>query len=258
MQRYFLSDDVALDAGRVAIVLEDYHHIVHVMRMSLGEKVQIGYKGEVYLGFIVDITEHQVVVELLEVLPASDTFYQLTLYQGLPKGEKIDLIIRQACEIGVTKIIVYSADHSVAKISSDKREARLLRWRKIAKEAAEQAKRMRIPDVFFATSIVQALDIDPPTALLIPYERQDGQMPSIKTVLRTIVDASEDQLLSQDVSIGFVIGPEGGFSVGEVSWLTEQKGGQVLTLGPRILRTETAAVVTAAIVLYELDHMEVK
>ncbi len=257
MQRYFVSDDATDFRDRIVIMGDDYHHIVHVMRMPVGTRVEIGHNGKIYIAEIDEITLDHVDLHVAEKLQTQDIAFQLTLYQGLPKGEKIDLILRQACEIGVTRIVIFEADHSVARLSSDKREGRLVRWRKIAKEAAEQAKRTRVPDVHFVSSLEIALATDNSSLLLVPYELQGHALPSIRDVLAAQLPVLLPSHENQPLSISFVIGPEGGFSLREIEWFSQQRVGHLLTLGARILRTETAGIVVATIILYELNQMGV-
>ncbi len=249
MQRYFLDDQAMKNGNKAVIQGDDHHHIVRVMRMKPGDKVQVVVASIPYLAEIIAISETQVEVGILErVHDQSEAEIALTLLQGLPKGEKIDLVIRQAAEIGVAEIIVFQAERSVAKMAGDKREAKLLRWRKIAKEAAELAHRTVIPEVKFADSLKSALSIlDPKTLKLLPYELQNGGLPSLKEVLRSVAIPS---------SAAFVIGPEGGFTEEEVQ-LAEASDWRLLTLGKRILRTETAGLVVASLLLYEWDQMGV-
>ncbi|PWI57170.1 RsmE family RNA methyltransferase [Sulfoacidibacillus thermotolerans] len=253
MQRYFISDDVTEHLGHVSITGDDVHHIAHVMRMMPGMYVEVGYRGVVYQAQITEMLTDRVMVKLMQPVQLQDPSVKLTLYQALPKGDKIDLVIRQACEIGVSRIVIFEGERSVAKVVTEKRDARLLRWRKIAKEAAEQAKRAKVPDVFFVPEITDIFIDGKPEWLLVPYELQEERLPTLKSVLKTHVHAKEQFEVS---AIGFVIGPEGGFSSAEISWLHAQ-GGHLLTLGPRILRTETAGIVVATIVLYELNQMGV-
>ena len=248
MQRYFLGQEAQISERHVLITGSDYHHITHVMRMKPGDQVQVVIASIAYLAKITSLSEGQVELELvLQVQASGETSIPLTLLQGLPKGDKIDLVIRQAAEIGVSQIIIFQAQRSVVKIAVEKRGAKLLRWQKIAKEAAELAQRTQIPEVQFAPSLEIALSqLDSTALLFMPYELQGGGLPTIKTVLQA----------QQPTAAAFVIGPEGGFSEAEVA-LVSSVGGRLLTLGRRILRTETAGLVVASLLLYEWDQMGV-
>lgn len=248
MQRYFLGQEAQISENHVLITGSDYHHITHVMRMKPGDQVQVVIASIAHLAKITSLSEGQAELELVMKVEASgETSIPLTLLQGLPKGDKIDLVIRQAAEIGVSQIIIFQAQRSVVKIAVEKRGAKLLRWQKIAKEAAELAQRTQIPEVQFAPSLEIALSqLDSTARLLMPYELQGGGLPTIKTVLQA----------QQPTAAAFVIGPEGGFSEAEVA-LVSSVGGRLLTLGRRILRTETAGLVVASLLLYEWDQMGV-
>ncbi len=247
MQRYFIETGAV--AGEQAVIGgDDYHHIVHVMRMKPGAQVQVVVGAVSYLSEIVTLADGVVTVALLKALESgSEAGVALTLVQGLPKGEKIDLVIRQAAEIGVARVIVFQAERSVAKVMPDKVVARLARWRKIAKEAAELAQRTVVPVVESVPSFVEALArLEADAVLLVPYEAQDRPLPSLKSVLRAAGDTSVPK------RVAFAIGPEGGFADAEIA-LAAQRGGHLLTLGRRILRTETAGLVVATALLYEWD-----
>lgn len=250
MQRYFVSETARSEERQVIVRGSDHHHMLHVMRMQPGDVVAVVVGETPYLAKIAHFTEFEARLELVEEIhDQAEPQLMLTLLQGLPKGDKIELVIRQAVEIGVANIVVFTAERSVAQIKADKLEARLARFQKIAKESAELAQRERIPKVVYADSLAAALKQLPDgTRLLVPYERQDAALPSLKSAIRE---------WSCPEHVAFTIGPEGGFADSEVAAL-EVAGGEFVTLGKRILRTETAGIVVATALLYEWDQMGVQ
>lgn len=262
MQRYFLPPD-AREGHTARIRGADFHHVTRVMRMRLGAQVEVVVEGEVWLADLIEVQQdlETAVVKLHTPLQDSrESAHTLVLLQGLAKGDKLDQIIRQACEIGVSQIFLFHSARSIVEIAPDKLAARLERFRKIAKEACEQAHRDRVVEVMYCSEMVEAVDsfwrlgTSEEGMLLMPYESQSEQLPSLRSVLRgeCATDASDCSPIQR---IGIAIGPEGGFTEAEVAYM-RTTGGVPLTLGPRILRTETAGIVAAAIVLHEWGEME--
>lgn len=257
MQRYFLQPQDVVD-GVVRIAGTDYHHLARVMRMRPGDHVEVVLGAQVFQARLVSLNAAAACADLAlidSVARGRESRGSLTLLQALPKGDKIDQIIRQACEIGVTRIIVFAALRSVATLATDKQAAKLARWQKIAKEACEQAHRDVLVEIEVAQSATAAIDafyaVPSPTAadcaLLIPYESQSRPLPGLRAALAGRADAVTGAL---PAVIGIVIGPEGGFAETEIAKM-EEAGGVAVSLGPRILRTETAGLAVAAVVMYE-------
>lgn len=166
---------------------------------------------------------------------------KITLYQGLPKADKMELIIQKCVELGVDRIVAVSTERAIVKL--DKKESKKLeRWQKIAEAAAKQSGRGKIPEIGqqvlkFKEAVAEAKGLD---GAIIPYEKEQ------ETGIRQFVQGFQGE------SIGVFIGPEGGFAEEEIA-LAQESGITPITLGKRILRTETAGMTTAAILLYELD-----
>lgn len=166
---------------------------------------------------------------------------KITLYQGLPKADKMELIIQKCVELGVDRIVAVSTERAIVKL--DKKENKKLeRWQKIAEAAAKQSGRGKIPEIGqqvlkFKEAVAEAKGLD---GAIIPYEKEQ------ETGIRQFVQGFQGE------SIGVFIGPEGGFAEEEIA-LAQENGITPITLGKRILRTETAGMTTAAILLYELD-----
>ena len=168
---------------------------------------------------------------------------RISLLQGLAKGEKMELIIQKAVEIGVVEIFPLAMDHSVVVLDRSKAGKKTERWQKIAEAAAKQSKRDVIPAVHEVMKLSQVLQEEKWDLLVIAYESENRI--SLKEVLQTHKNAK---------SIGVIIGPEGGLSNEEVK-AAQEAGGIAVSLGRRILRTETAGLVAAAAILYETDNL---
>ena len=167
---------------------------------------------------------------------------RLTLVQSLPKGEKIDLILQKCTEIGVTEFVIVETSRAVPRIAPDRMPGKLERWRAIVREAAEQSGRTRVPDVAGILPFKEALKrIEGRGTGIIAWEEEKGL--SLTSMIPRLKGSGEVVIL---------VGPEGGFAPEEVS-AAKSAGIAPVSLGPRILRTETAAIVGSALIIYGLD-----
>ena len=244
MYRFFIEAGQVCDHA-LHITGEDVNHIRNVLRMRPGEQIEaVDEDRTVYLCRISEILPDEILADVLETEEA-DTELQneITLYMGLPKGDKMELIIQKAVELGVSRIVPVSMKRSIVKLDAKKAKARTARWQAIAQAAAKQSKRSIIPEVgeiltwSGALEEAKALDVR-----LLPYENA-LDIRYTKDVIREI---------RRGQSIGVFIGPEGGFDQREVE-AAEENGAKLLTLGKRILRTETAAISMLSILMYELE-----
>ena len=224
---------------------QDAHHIIDVLRMGPGGRLQVvADDGISFVGEITAAAANVVTVAACEILREShEPDVQISLLQGLAKGEKMELIIQKAVEIGVTDIYPVAMTHSVVALDRSKAEKKVERWRKIAEAAAKQSKRDVIPAVHDVMKPEQILHNTTWDLLLIAYESENRM--SLKEALQNHKEAKR---------IGVVIGPEGGLSNEEVA-LAQASGGIAVSLGRRILRTETAGLVAVAAILYETDNL---
>ncbi len=176
---------------------------------------------------------------------------EATLFQGVPKGDKMDLIIQKSVELGITTIVPVLMARSVVKIENEKDgRKKQERWQRIAHEAAKQSGRGVVPRVLMPISFREALELAEPFDLkLIPYEKEEAV--SIKAALKQ----GEGHREFERKSVGIMVGPEGGIDLSEVE-KAQKKGFRPVTLGKRILRTETAGFVALSCVMYEFDEME--
>lgn len=222
----------------------DHNHIKNVLRMSVGDTVLVSDGNGSDLCRIEEINESAVVAKIIEEnfqnteLPCS-----IYLFQGLPKGDKMELIIQKAVELGVCGIIPTEMNRCVVKLDDKKKKAKTARWQAISESAAKQSKRNTIPEVFevmsFKNVLQKAKELD---LLLVPYENERG-MKATKDAL---------QKIKTGMSIGILVGPEGGFDKNEIIMACEA-GGEVISLGKRILRTETAAITCAAMCMLHIE-----
>ena len=223
----------------------DAHHIIDVLRMVPGDRLQVvADDGISFVGEITATETNAVTVAAREILrDTHEPDVQISLLQGLAKGEKMEFIIQKAVEIGVADIYPVVMDHSVVVLDRSKAEKKAERWQKIAEAAAKQSKRDAIPAVRDVMTLTNVLQKEKWDLLLIAYESENKM--SLKETLRAHKDAK---------SIGVIIGPEGGLSNEEVK-AAQAAGGIAVSMGRRILRTETAGLVAATAILYETDNL---
>ncbi|MDT3844154.1 MAG: 16S rRNA (uracil(1498)-N(3))-methyltransferase [Bacillota bacterium] len=244
MYHFFVEpDQIAED--RITILGEDVNHIGNVLRMKPGENVLISAEGEKdRLCGIEEIRRDEVILRILEVREENNELpARIHLYQGLPKSDKMELIIQKAVELGAYRIVPVSTKNTVVKLDAKKAEAKVKRWNAIALAAAKQSKRSVIPEVAPVISFGQALEeVKTFDLKLIPYENADG-MAKTRVCL-------EKAAPGQDIAV--FIGPEGGFDPGEIE-KAKDAGTEPVTLGKRILRTETAGLCILSALMMQLD-----
>lgn len=242
MNRFFVKkDDIA---GSSALIIgEDVKHISKVLRMAPGDKVMLcDGEGYQYLAKISEITKEEVRLAILSgERCAADPLQRITLYQGLPKGDKMELIVQKCVELGITEIVPVAAERSIVRIKPGEFGGKRTRYQRVAYEAAKQCGRGIIPQIADLVTF-KSMDVSRHDLIIIAYE--DEKENTLKSLLKANPKAKD---------IAIVIGPEGGLEKAEVDLLT-QKGGTAVTLGPRILRTETAGMAALAMILYEIEE----
>ena len=233
----FFVENTAKKDGRYFIAGTDYNHIKNVLRMNMGEQFLVSCEGVSDLCELESIESDTVVAKIIKTNYQSTNLpINIHLFQGLPKSDKLELIIQKAVELGVATVTPVSMKRSIVKIDDKKKKSKRERWQAIAEAAAKQSKRTAVPEVCDILSykefIARAKELD---LLLVPYECADG-MAATKAALSEI---------KSGMNVGIIIGPEGGFEQKEIEDALEI-GGKVISLGSRILRTETAAITTIA------------
>ena len=247
MHRFFINKKNIKD-NSVIIDGEDVKHIKNVLRLKEGEEVVVcdGESSD-YLITIETINKNEVIGTIKEAYPSKgEPPLEIILYQGLPKSSKMDLIIQKAVEIGIKEIIPIITERSVVKIEDNKKEQKKLeRWNRISLEASKLCKRGIVPKVNNVINFKELINrISDNGGTIVPYENEGKR--GLKDLLRNI----------NSKVMNIVIGPEGGFEESEIDDLISSKA-NIVSLGPRILRTETAGFTTLAIILYEVGDLGV-
>lgn len=246
MQRFFVEPH-QIDGERheIHITGSDVNHIVNVLRMKKGEELWISDKEKEYHCVIENAGEDEVLLHILYVQePDYELKNRIYLFQGLPKADKMELIIQKAVELGAYEVIPVETRRCVVKLDGKKAAKKVDRWQQIAESAAKQSKRMLIPHVHEVITFKEALKYAESMDIrLIPYELAKG-MPETKEILAAIEPGQ---------SIGIFIGPEGGFEEKEVEAAIEG-GAKPITLGRRILRTETAGLAILSVLMFQLEN----
>ncbi len=211
----------------------DFNHIKNVVRMHTGDRILVSEKGMSHLCEIVSLEGETCVAEIVEEnYQNTDLPVEIHLFQALPKGDKMEFIIQKTVELGVDKIHPVEMKRCVVRLDDKKKKSKVQRWQSISESAAKQSKRCKIPEIgevlTFRQTMEKAKEMD---LFLVPYESERG-MASTKEALAEI---------KAGMKIGIIIGPEGGFEDSEVDE-SVAVGGKIVSLGSRILRTETAAM----------------
>lgn len=247
MQKFFIKESQK-ENNKIEIIGSDVKHITQVLRMQKGEKVQVCMQEtlENYIVTIEEIQKEKVIATIIEKLQTSvESNVKIDLYQGLPKADKMEYIIQKTIEIGIDKIIPVDMTRCVVKLEEKEAKKKVERWQKIAEAAAKQSKRDKIPQVEQKTKLKEVIRNMPKYDLfLVAYEEE--KVHSLKQVLQKIKK-------KEDYKIGVLIGPEGGLALNEIELLKES-GAIVVSLGKRILRTETAPISMVSNILYELEN----
>ncbi len=233
MPKFFLTDD-KICGSQIFLTKENAKHC-RVLRLKPDERVTASCGGIDYKCRFVSFTEDGAVLEIIETFSGVEPNTKITLFQGIPKGDGMDYVIQKSVELGVTKIVPMITERTVA-IPKDT-EKKLIRYQKIAEAAAKQSGRGNIPEIEKIARLDKIQKESLPSSLLVAYEKADG---------------SPREAMSKISSneVGIFIGPEGGFSQKELDRLIAFKA-DILSLGRRILRTETAGMVAIALLLYE-------
>lgn len=245
MQRYFLEDKEAVD-GHLTITGDDAKHIAKVMRQSVGERLVAVVAGHVYLAEITDIDSAVQVKLIRELEDRSELPKRVTIACGLPKGDKLELITQKATELGMSALLPYSAERSIVKWDGAKSVKKIDRLQKIAKEAAEQSHRSRIPAIHTVHSFKELANAAKNYDVVIVAYEEEAKKSGGKRFAEIL-----ESLYDKD-SILLIFGPEGGISETESAALKEA-GALFTSLGPRILRTETAPLYALSAISYEFE-----
>lgn len=243
---HFFVDPGQIQGTQIYITGKDVNHIKNVLRMRIGEEVSVGngIDGKEYRCAIDAFEEDSVVCKLLFVKEDGvELPVKVTLFQGLPKADKMELIIQKAVELGVYEIVPVATKRCVVKLDAKKEASKIARWQAIAEAAAKQSKRAVVPQIKPVMSMKEAIQAASGMEhRIIPYELAEG-MEKTKEVFESFMPGN---------SVAVFIGPEGGFEESEVE-AAAAAGVEPVSLGKRILRTETAGFTVLAWIMYELE-----
>lgn len=241
MHRFYAD---SITDGFARLNAEDAHHAQRVLRMRVGEEAHIFYDQRRYMAQVASLTDG-VTLRILQELPSTEAGLRITLYQGLPKAEKMELIVQKAVELGAARVVPVAMSRCVVQLNAKDASKKQERWQKIAREACKQSGRCVMMQVEAPISFKELLRRLPEhAASLVPWE--DAQGYSLSRFHQEFPGVRD---------IGIVIGPEGGMSAEEVEQM-KQAACRPVTLGPRILRTETAGLASISALMCLYGDME--
>lgn len=244
MPKFFIKEN-QINNNKIHILGEDVNHIANVLRMKKEDEIQICNQetGENYITKINSFTKNEIECEIINKISNTvESNVDITLFQGIPKFDKMELIIQKNTEVGVKKIVPVLMQRTVVKLDEKTTAKKIERWQKIAEVAAKQSMRDIIPKIENITKLeeISKQDYD---IILVAYENEEKNM--LKQELKKL--QGKDRY-----KIAIVIGPEGGISEKEIEIL-KNMGTSFVSLGKRILRTETAGIVMSGNIMYELE-----
>lgn len=245
MHHFFVNPN-AVGSEAVVITGTDVNHIKNVLRMKKGEQILISDgQGQDYFCEIESLTEQEITARIKDnVFEGTELSSKFFLFQALPKADKMEFIIQKAVELGVTEIIPVQTRRAVVKLDAKKEEKKLERWQMISESAAKQSRRGIIPKIMNIMTFPKALEYAKAFDInIIPYENFKN-MPETKKILNKI---------GPNMKAGIFIGPEGGFEESEIE-LAIQQGVIPISLGRRILRTETAGMALLSVLMFQLEQ----
>ena len=243
---HFFSEHEHIHDTYIDIVGSDVNHIKNVLRLKTGDSLLISSGDNIdYTCHIAQIDEEHIRADIDSVDERGrELSSKIYLFQGLPKADKMELVIQKAVELGAFEVIPVAMKRSVVKLDAKKAESKVKRWNAIAESAAKQSKRSILPQVSDVVTFAQAVKMAENCQIkLLPYECADG-MEKTKRLIENIT-------LGQDIAV--FIGPEGGFDLDELE-LAKEAGCEIITLGKRILRTETAGMMLLSVLMYHLEQ----
>ena len=251
MPKFFVKEEQIKD-NEIIIIGQDVKHIKKVLRAKIGDELQIcnSQNGENFLCEIQDLENEDITCKIKEKIQEKvESNIKVTIFQGLPKADKMEYIIQKSVELGVSNITPVEMKRCVVKLDGKDKIKKIERWQKISEVAAKQCGRDKIPQINNVINIQNICNlISEYDILLVAYENEK------ENTLKEQIEKLKKQNNSESkIKIGIVIGPEGGLEENDVNKLKEN-GAQIITLGKRILRTETVALNILSIIMYELEN----
>jgi len=252
MPKFFINSN-QIENENIIIIGEDVNHIKNVLRMKIDDEITVCNIDDSsnYLAKINEFDKTKIICKISEKFQSTtESNIKVHIYQGLPKADKMELIIQKSVELGVDAITPVEMKRCVVKLDGKDKIKKIDRWQKIAEVAAKQSGRDLIPKICSVKNVKEiSEDFSQFDVVLLCYENEKNLF--LKTVLKEI-DVSNS---NADLKIAVIIGPEGGLDISEVEFM-EQKGARVISLGNRILRTETVALSLLSIIMYEFERNE--
>lgn len=249
MPKFFVDKDQIAD-DIIKVTGRDVNHIKKVLRYQIDDEIEICNKDTTqdYIARIEEITAECIICRILrEIDKDVESSIKVTIFQGLPKSDKMELIIQKSVELGVNDITPLAVKRCVVKLNDKDKVKKLQRWQKISEVAAKQCGRNIIPKINNIVNIKElSVNMNKYDLVLVAYENETNNY--IKNVLKNINIRN-----NETIKIAVVIGPEGGLEESEVNMLS-QNGAKVISLGKRILRTETVALNVLSNIMYELEN----
>ena len=246
MPRFFVKTE-QIRENKIIIIGEDVKHIKNVLRKQIGDTLEICNQetGKTYKCEISEIKEEEIINNIIEEIISTEDKVKVDIYQGLPKSDKMELIIQKSIELGANAIIPVEMKRCVVKLDSKSESKKIERWQKIAESAAKQSGRNIVPEIRHTIKVEDIAKLkNEYDSIIVCYENEKDNY--IKNELLKLKD-------KQEIRIAVVIGPEGGLEEKDVEYL-KQNGAVIVTLGNRILRTETVALNLLSIIMYELEN----
>lgn len=247
MHRFFVPPDKIADK-RAYLEKDEARHIEKVLRLKSGDRITLfDGTGAEYDAVLIGRQNQVLEAEIVQVHNQEESMStKLSLLQGMAKGDKMDTIIQKAVEIGVSSIYPVICERTVVRLSGDRAQSKVIRWQQIAREACKQCRRNTIPEVKKITAYPELFQYTQGNPLIMLYENEN------ETGLKRLLRDKEKEFCGKEIFI--LVGPEGGFAAHEVQQAYDHQA-FMASLGPRILRTETAGLVAASIVLYEYGDL---
>lgn len=251
MYKFFVNEN-QIENKKITIINDDVNHIKNVLRLTKGETIGVSNSenSDSFICKISNFENNTVICEILEkIKDVSEPKINLHVLQGLPKSDKMELIIQKCTELGVKEFTPLALNRCIVKLTGKDEAKKIERWQKISEVAAKQSKRSIIPKVNLVIKLDKIIEqIEEYDIILVAYEEEKQN--TIKKELKELKKSNK----KENLKIGIIIGPEGGIEKDEIEFL-KKSGAKIVTLGNRILRTETAPIVMTSVIMYELNQM---
>ena len=248
MPKFFVAEN-QINNNKITIIGNDVNHIKNVLRQKSGDKITICdiSKEQDYLCEIDKIEEKSIDCNIIEKLENNtESNVKVTIFQGLPKADKMELVIQKSVELGVYDITPLQMKRCVVKLNEKDKAKKIQRWKKISEVAAKQCGRNIIPKINNIVNVKEVCNLcNEYDIVLIAYENEKEN--TLKKELKNL-----KKLDKEEIKVAIIIGPEGGIAPEEIE-MFEENGAKIITLGNRILRTETVALSVLSIIMYELE-----